>query len=48
MGLYDRDYMKERNASRRGTNPNPNIDIKLIVVALVAFILGILVCKIIL
>ena len=46
MGLYDRDYMKERGKSK--SSPKNGFDNKLIMVAVIAFILGIIVCKIIL
>ncbi len=46
MGLYDRDYMKERGKVK--SSSKNNFDNKLIMVAVIAFILGIIVCKIIL
>ena len=46
MGLYDRDYMKEIGKVK--SSPKNNFDNKLIMVAVIAFILGIIVCKIIL
>jgi len=46
MGLYDRDYMREKNKRRK--TPSNNIDQKLILAVIISFILGIIVCKIIL
>ncbi len=44
MGLYDRDYMKER--SKPPSSPK-NENTKLIIVAIISFILGFIVGKII-
>ena len=44
MGLYDRDYMKER--SKPSYSPK-NENTKLIIVAVISFILGFIVGKII-
>ncbi|EDP72917.1 hypothetical protein HG1285_19091 [Hydrogenivirga sp. 128-5-R1-1] len=46
MGLYDRDYMRERGKAK--SSPQNSFNSKLIMVAVIAFILGIIVCKIIL
>ncbi|WP_457641043.1 hypothetical protein [Persephonella sp.] len=45
MGLYDRDYMKER--SGRSYSPRRNENVKIIIIAVVSFILGFVVGKII-
>lgn len=47
MGLYDRDYMRERKTSR-GSRPSPSPDsTKLIIAVIIAFILGFVLGKII-
>ncbi len=45
MGLYDRDYMKEK--STRTVKSKPDCQTKLIVVVIIAFLLGFIVGKII-
>ncbi len=45
MGIYDRDYMRERTQKPSYTPKNENT--KLIVVAIISFILGYIVGKII-
>ncbi len=45
MGLYDRDYMKEK--STKPSSTKPDCQTKMIVVVIVAFLLGFIVGKII-
>ncbi len=47
MGLYDRDYMKERNKKSFSYKSSAGIDKKIIIVAVISFILGYLAGKII-
>ncbi len=44
MGLYDRDYMRERGTK---SSKKPDCQTKLIVVVIIAFLLGFIVGKII-
>jgi len=46
MGLYDRDYMRERARKQPSLSPKDE-RIKLLIVAIVSFILGYIVGKII-
>jgi hypothetical protein len=45
MGLYDRDYMRERGT--KGSKPKADCQAKLIVIVIIAFLLGFIVGKII-
>ena len=45
MGLYDRDYMREKTKYRYSKTPPENT--KLIVIAIISFILGFVIGKII-
>ncbi|SNZ10083.1 hypothetical protein SAMN06265182_1723 [Persephonella hydrogeniphila] len=47
MGLYDRDYMKEKKVSYKSQPSPPADNTKLIIAVIIAFILGFVLGKII-
>ncbi|WP_457638915.1 hypothetical protein [Persephonella sp.] len=47
MGLYDRDYMRERKSGHSGSPRTPDRNTTLIIVAVISFILGFILGKII-